>query len=887
LTGYIHKRRIRLHRKSPNEGTVVRTPSASSRHSGLIALCLGALVLSPCPVAAADSDEPSHKNSAALLLEQVTVTGTRLGTAATGQDVHVYDTPRIEESGQSTVTDFLDTLPEVSLNSVESSALATTVRLRGAISGSALVLINGRRTQDVTGSAATAGFFDLNTIPLPLVKRIEVLPTGSSAIYGGDALAGVVNVVLKSDFTGFTADAGYKFANNTDEKVFSGAAGWKAGAFSFSILGSYSDRSPLYGRDRAITANPDYRRFGGPNLGSQFFGAPANVFSVSGNLPGLNSSFAAVPVGSSGIGLTPADFAATAGMQNTGSFTSYQTLVPQSRRGGVFASVNYRFEAGVELFAELLWSKYRLDSVSTPAFLQLANVPASNPFNPFGTAVNVSGIAQGAQSLSRLTFDDDYLRPLIGARGEFADWHWDLTAMDSRDTGAFDIYGQPNTVSLNAALASSNPGSALNPFVDGPMASPALLASIYSNASFTNFTGHADIVNGFVRGPLMELPTGPVDAVLGGEYEHSKLSRGFETSREAKAVFVELKAPALSRTNDEGAKSELLTLQLAGRYDDYSDFGSQETWQAGFELQPLDGILLRGTHATSFKPPTLYNLAAPSQSSAILPLTDPLRNGQPVIVQATTGGNPHLAPTTGTSRTLGMAWSPFSNLNLSMTGWWLNIDNAINLPNPQYIVNNDSLYPGRVIRAPAPPGSVGQITSVDYSYVNFGAMREAGVDLNADWGFSTEFGKFTPAIAATYMTEFEGASTPGSSSISRLSRANNDSIFAPRWKGTASIGWAPDEPFKLWLAGRYIGPYVDYTPPRKIGNVWYLDASFEVDLVRALNIEKPPLGGVKLLVSGTNLADSLPPYSTYFRGYDVYNYDLVGRTIFLRLQLQD
>src|SRR4029077_7032435 len=142
----------------------------------------------------------------------------------------------------------------------------------------------------------------------------------------------------------------------------------------------------------------------------------------------------------------------------------------------------------------------------------------------------------------------------------------------------------------------------------------------------------------------------------------------------------------------------------------------------------------------------------------------------------TTGGSPDLNPTTGTSTTAGLIWSPRGshNFNVSITPWWLRIDNAIGLPNAQFVVNNDNLYPGRVVRAPAPPGQVGQITSVDYSYVNFGTMRESGGYASGDWTFATEFGDFTPAIAATYMTEYRGASTPGSAVVNRLSRANND-----------------------------------------------------------------------------------------------------------------
>ena len=832
---------------------------------------------------------PESATASSNQTEQVTITGTRLPLAATqsAQDVRIYERPRIEQSGQSTVTDFLATLPEVSLNSVESTNGGTTVRVRGAIRGSVLVLINGRRIQPVTGGVAPFGFFDLNTIPLALVERIEVLPSGSSAIYGGDALAGVVNVVLRSDFTGVEAEAGYKWANDTDEKIFSAGAGWKGNAFSVSIMGTYSDRSPLFGRDRDITANPDLRRFGGLNLGTQILGVPANVTSVSGNLPGVNSSFAAVPTGSTGIGLTPASFAATAGTLNTGSFTRYQSLIPEAHRGGVFASANYRFGSALEVFTEMLGSAYKFDEVSTPPFVQLMNLPSSNAFNPFGTPVLISGVVQGAENLSKFTFNEDFLRPLVGARGTFGEWDWEVTALTARDKGSLIFHGQTNTTALNAAFASSNPATALNPFIDGPWGSASQLASIYSNTTITSYKADSNIVNGFARGSLLTLPGGSFDAVVGGEYEDSTLKRNFDANRNAKSAFAELRAPVAGVMNERGEMRELLTLQGAVRYDDYSDFGSQTTWQAGIEFRPSESLLLRGTHATAFKPPTLYNLGAPV-TSAPLAVQDPLSGNQTVVVPASTGGTSDLKPTTGTSTTAGLVWSPrrTPGLNLSLTDWHLRIDNSISLPQPQFVINNANLYPGRVTRAPAPSGQVGQITAVNSSYVNFGTMRESGIDANIEYSFATEFGVFTPAIALTYMTEYKGASTAGAPIVNRLSRANNDLNFAPRWKGTASIGWAPDAPIKLWFAGRYIGQYQDYTPPHTLGDVWYYDATLEVDIVRALHVNPAPVNGIKLLVSATNLADTLPPYSNYFRGYDPENYDLVGRTIFVRLQLQ-
>jgi iron complex outermembrane recepter protein len=886
--------------RAADKAGAMGTSGSNARRDRLLVLWVCMVALAAVPAAAADvgadPQTPAERSAAAPSepSEQVVITGTRLSTAPAAQDVRIYDRPRIEQSGRSTVTDFLVTLPEVSLNSSESTNGATTARLRGALAGSALILIDGRRTQAVTGGAALVSFFDLNTIPLSLVERVEVQPNGSSAIYGGDALAGVVNIVLRSDFTGFEAEAGYKWADDTDEKIFSVAAGWQANALSISVVGTYSDRSPLYGRDREITASPDYRPFGGPNLGTQFFGVPATVSSVSGNLPGLNASLAAVPVGSTGTGLMPSDFAATAGMQHAGSTTYYQALITKSPRYGVFASANYRFSEAFELFAEVLASQYTLDGQTSPPFLQFALVPPTNAFSPWrssgsdpGTPVRVSGVVQGAEELATFTFDESFLRPVIGARGNFRAWDWELSALHSRDEGAVRIFGQPDVALQNAALASSDPATALNPFVDGPMGSPALLGSIYSSTIVTDYQSEATIIDAFARRPLFDLPGGPVNAVVGAEYEASALTRDFDARRNAWSLFGELRAPIIAGGDESTGKREVLALNTAARYDNFSDFGSQTTWQAGFEFRPVDGVLLRGMQATAFKPPTLYNIGAPRTPSPI-PVNDPQRGGETLIITQIIGGNPSLSPITGRTTTVGGVWSPprVPSLNLSMTYWQMRIDNAINLPSPQYIVDNETLYPGRVVRAPAAPGEAGQILSVDRTFINFGTTHEKGIDASIDWRFSTGFGDFTPSIAATYIMEFEGASVPGGPVVNRLSRAQLDGIFAPRWKGIASIAWDPNPTFRLWFAGRYIGSYLDYTPTRSIGDVWYIDATLEIDLVRALQMSRRSLDGIRLVVSATNLADELPPYSTYFRGYDVYNYDLVGRTIFLRLQLQ-
>jgi iron complex outermembrane recepter protein len=852
------------------------------------ALCtsFGVCVASAQPTA----DDSRGSSAAPQALETIVVTGTRLTGARLGgtleqsfQPVRTFDRARIDASGQSTVADFLGTVPEVSINSLESTFGATSVRLRGAREGSTLILINGRRTQASTGGAALIGFFDLNTIPLSMVERVDVLTTGSSAIYGGEALAGVVNIVLKSDFEGAEASVGYKSASDTHERTLSAGFGWRGSSASVSIMGSYVDRSPLSGAERELTASADFTRYGGPNQGSASFGAPATILSVSGNLPGLGASVAGVPVGSTGIGLTPQDFAATAGVQHLGTFNYYQDLVRPTTRTGLLLNAEYRLRGRTELFAELLASKFDDDrAATTPYALQQMTVPATNAFNPFGTAVRASGVVRGAEHLATFTFRDELVRPLLGARGQFGQWDWELTGLDSHDRGGQYIYGQPNAMLLNAALASSDPSTALNPFVDGPMASPAVLASIFSETNVTDWKGDSTVVNGFVRGSLGALPAGTLDVVFGAEYEKSGLTRLMDEERSARAAFAELRAPVLAGRD---ARSEVLALHVAARNDDYSDFGTEGTWQLGLEYRPIESLLVRATRGTAFKPPTLYALAAPPFGGA-LPLVDPLRNREPIVAQSIAAGNPELNPTTGASSALGVVWSGSSaaQLTVSMTAWTLDIDGTVTLPNAQYIVDYESLYPGRVSRGPSSGGQAGPILFVDRSYINFGSMRARGIDASVAWRVRTALGELTPSIAATYMTKFEGATVPGGPNVDRLSRAQSDGIFAPRMKATASVGWQPSAALRVSLAGRYVGHYYDYTPTRRLGDHWYVDAAVSLALGRMANASRGALAGLELSLSATNLADELPQYSTHFRGYDIYNYDLLGRTLFVRVR---
>jgi iron complex outermembrane receptor protein len=293
------------------------------------------------------------------------------------------------------------------------------------------------------------------------------------------------------------------------------------------------------------------------------------------------------------------------------------------------------------------------------------------------------------------------------------------------------------------------------------MASPAVLSSIYSNTLPTFFKSHSEVVDAFTRGPLLKLPAGSLDAVVGAEYNRSSVERGFDADRTAKALFTELRAPLIAATDGRDAKRELLAVQGAVRYDNYSDFGSQTTWQAGLEFRPSEAVLLRGTHATAFKPPTLFNLAFPT-STGTTAVTDPQRNGETVVrpVQVRRQSGPEPDDRKRRPRSASCGLPPSSGPQMRDATWWkLDIDNAISVPASQFVVNNEANYRGGSC-ATCRARCRGKITSVDTSsFVNFGALHEQGVDAASMRG-SDAVRHLHPRLSPRpHILKFDGAST--------------------------------------------------------------------------------------------------------------------------------
>jgi len=843
------------------------------------------------------SDSASTAKDKTDDLEEVVVASRLPGASTEGAvPVEVYERKRIRNSGAATVVDFLNTLPEVSIQTTTTGQYqhangATTVQLRGLPVGTTLVMLNGRRVAG-SGSSGSDNFFDLNSIPVAAIERIEVLPTGSSAVYGGDALGGIVNIVLRKGLEGLELDARFGSTSDGayDEHQFALAGGWKGERWSGSAVAMYTKNSELKGSERPFLDSQDYRAYGGSDFRYPY-GNPGNVCAVSGTLNGVGTRCAVVPTDSNGVGLTPADFASTAGQSNLASLSSYYSFLAPAEKYGAFVTSTFRLTDTAEVFAELMYNHLSMQMYVYPPLSTFA-VPASAPNNPFGQNVTVGYLFEGLDRICGQCQETDYVRPLLGVRGSFGNsWQWETAAWESKDSARVNNGFQPaNTAAINAAIASG----ALNLFIDGQGAASDLQSTFFTTNPVKR-KGSLQAGQAFVRGPLADLWAGSLGAVFGVEYQKNRLAfiddgggptANFDVHRNISAAFTELKLPLWGGGKRRGG-ADVLALQGAARYDDYSDFGSRFSYGSGIEYRPTDTVLIRGSYSTAFKPPTLYQLYGPT-ITFVGQVLDPLRGNELATPINAYGGNPSLQAETGSSSNFGVVWSPdaIANLDLTASQWNAHLNNGFVSVGANVILAAPDLFPGRVQRAPVEPGDpygVGKITYIDQSFANFGHVKESGVDFSANWRKSTAFGEFAPALTATYVYRYDFEFTPGAGEENAVSQANEQSSYAPRWKGVAALNWSYSDA-SLGITGRYTGPYRDVTSvrpdPRMLGNFWYVDVNGSADLGRLFNANLAFGSKLSLTAGVRNLLGKMPVYSDWglgFSGYDPNLYDLVGR----------
>lgn len=660
---------------------------------------------------------PERVGDAATLMEPIEVVGSHIRKidAETQHPVLTIERAELLRTGLTDIGDILQTLTAngrtQNRNNNNDGNGELRVNLRSLGSNRTLVLVNGQRW-----AAALDGGVDLSAIPLALVERIEVLKDGASAIYGSDAIAGVVNVVTRRDFTGTELGAyvgqyeqGDGQRRSYDLTFGRGGDGWNA------VVGlEYEHYDPVLAGSRAISSVPAP---GIPPEGTGSSVTPYTTFLLDGG----NAMLRLIE---GRPGTSPDDFRAYDRRHDTYNYQPTNYLQTPAGRKAVFAQGRYEISPSLALVADLLYNRRTSSQqlapptvllspyVSTPD--SLLEISSENVYNPFGrTAVLAQRRFVEAGPRRRDDTVDTKrvhlgLDGLLSIAGRDVSWGADATFIRADQHSQTDPYFDNRSLALaigpsfrdadgvarcgtpDAPVAGCVP---LNLFGPPGSITPEMLAYIGRTtherlrADLSDFSLHAS-------GNLFELPAGAVGVAAGLEHRGNRgydrldalirsgnangggagLTDSTSGSDRVDEAYVEFDVPLLK----ERPFAHSLDFSVASRYSHYSEFGSTTNSQFGLRWRPVEDVLVRGNYSEGFRAPSLLELFAGAQvaygqmfdpcaasndpsppvAARCRALGVPPDVEDPESAEVVAGGNPDLKPETATTRTLGLVYSP-------------------------------------------------------------------------------------------------------------------------------------------------------------------------------------------------------------------------------------
>lgn len=862
---------------------------------------------------------------------RIEVTGSNIPRPETESalPVQVLTRDDILRSGATAVSELLSTVSANVLGFNDQLAIGNLVRpglvsanLRGIGDGSTLVLLNGRR---VANYAFDGGTVDLNTIPLSAVERIEILKDGASAIYGADAIAGVINFILRKDFSGFEATTygawtEHGGADARQATVSAGYGGLPADRFNVFATMSYRKSDALHAIDRPF-ARTGYIPSEGLLLlsGASF---PANIQLRPGVLSSPSYATgcgppAAIPINIAGF-LSKAPFCGY-------DFASTIDIAPSTERSDILARATFQLDADTQLFAEATYAQDRFVYRDSPTSIfqgagassQQVLYPATGPYYPaaFAAANGISGdlnLRFRTEPLGPQTSatDGTALRIAAGAEGVLRSWRYSsaLTYSENRQIDRF-ISGYVSQSRFLPAFATG----LIDPFGPSRPEGDALLAGTQIVDDVHHANASTIAIDAKASNDFFVLPRGPLSIAIGAEWRRERLYNAYSpvfTSGDVLGVAGSQQSAAGSRTVGAVFAEGIVPLahgieaQIAARYDRYSDFGGTMNPKVALRWQPIRALLLRTSWGTGFRAPTLYDLFTPLTQGAVFgaSLQDPLRcpiTGLPSdcpgqfggAFPSATGGNPKLGPEKSEQTNAGIAWEPMHGLSLDVDYWKINKRDVIGTLDPAVVFADFDRYSQTtIVRGPvdpAFPALPGPIETVLLNEQNLGDLRTSGVDVGAHWSATIpRIGAFAFGFDGSYVLRWDEQldGIHDTSTLGRKVAAINGPV--PRWKHHASLNWERS-PFGATIGETFQSGYLDANvdragaplsvPPRRVGayDIWDLEARYSASFHATIAL------GIK------NILDRAPPFSnqpfTRQVGYDPTYADPAGRIYYVRL----
>ena len=864
--------------------TAIAVPAFAQSQPAAPAAAASGTAAAAAPAAASGAAATTNdKNVKQLKTFQVTGSLIRQTDKVGFNQVQVVSQKDIQDSGSTTVSDFLRQTSANSANSWSEgqtsnfAAGAAGIALRGLSEKYTLVLVDGQRVAPFAFfSNSVDSFFDLNTLPLNDIDRIEIVKTGAVSQYGSDAVAGVVNVITKHDFQGLQLDGGLgssvsNSAGNGTYKfgVLAGFGDLNSDRFNVTVAASaYKDNGSTLA-DRDSTQNQDFtNRSGGFSLLSpSYWNMPDGSAMSTGGCAGGGTTR---PAATNSL---TAGSAGTVCSYNTANDTS---IAPMMERYNVKVHADFKISDTMSAYADLLESNNTstqndgVPVVGSPQGAALVynpatklvspfnfTVPASNQYNPFG--VDTPLTYAFPHSVSETT-DANYYRAATGLKGSFSlpygDWDWSTSLSHSQSTVSNTYSGQLNVNALTNIYQ--------NGVFDfgNPAATPNGLNGLYQNANNLGIS-KLDTVDATVSTPnLFHLPAGDVGVGFGAQFTHQSeiIEPGYEYAqgtvispdletvngqRNVAAVYYQVDVPLLRN----------LTFSQSGRYDHYSDVGGAFSPRFALRYQPVQALTMYTSYSRGFRAPTFVEDSA----SKTIGIQVDQSTGQNYT--SITEGNPNLAPERTKNLNIGFEVSPTRTTDIGFDWYKIRVDNVIGQGAPSSQVTDAN---GNLIYAVIPYQNLGYLDTNGFE----GTLRQA---------LPTAVGTFTLAADWAYVNSFKLGS-PGSAPINGA--GNNFTITQPfggsfpRWKGNTSVDWN----YHKWdaqLTWEFTGPYAQNLfpspAPGKVGSYSQFNLMVSYSGFKHWTI----YGGVD------NIFNRTPPYDPIFAngtldqsGYDtsVYNY---------------